>query len=243
MTSKYPSLSSRSRGLVRLLKICLAAVLCAAALPACSSLDLQVQQEVREYKGIYKIAVLPFQIEDGEWGEEFASAVGLHLARIGRFVQVERAALSRILDEQRFAESGLVDNETRKKIGQLTGADLILTGVGKSLKYDRFGRTYTNLVDTATITAIDVQTGRHLFTFRKAPGSAWDWRYRAKYIMGLTLIWDRDDVLVDSSKYDDLAYQFSVRMDESFAKQEKAPAKDGEEAEAEEGGLWSLWPF
>ena len=135
--------------------------------------------------------------------------------------------MSKILDEQRFTESGLVENETRKRIGQLTGADLIITGVGKALKYDRFGRNYTNLVDTSTISAIDVQTGRHLFTFRKAPGSAWDWRYRAKYILGLTLIWDRDDILVDSSKYDDLAYQFSVRMEDAFAREDMAASGPG----------------
>lgn len=203
------------------------AAACFVLISGCSSLDIQVQQEVREYKGVYKIAVLPFQIEDGDWGEEYASAIGLHLARIGRFVQVERSALSKILDEQRFTESGLVDNETRKRIGQLTGADLIITGVGKALKYDRFGRNYTNLVDTSTISAIDVQTGRHLFTFRKAPGSAWDWRYRAKYILGLTLIWDRDDILVDSSKYDDLAYQFSVRMEDAFAREDMAASGPG----------------
>lgn len=64
-----------------------------------------------------------------------------------------------------------------------------------------------NLVDTFSLKAINVETGSLLITVRKEPGKAWDYRYRLKYLCGLTFIWDKEDVLIDSSRYDDISKQ------------------------------------
>lgn len=203
-------------------------LICAAG---CSSVDLQVQESLKyaETGEPLKLAVLPFHIKGADWGDEFAQSVGLHLARTGNFVQVERAALKNILREQEFGESGLVDPRTRSEIGRLTGADLILTGTGQMLNYrDAEGRGHSKLIDTCTITAVDVGSGEHLITVRKSPGRAWDWRYRTKYAASMTLIWDSEDVLVDSSNYDDFAYQIAQRIDSELGHRQAREQRMGE---------------
>ncbi len=215
-----------------------ASIVAALTLAAgCSSVDLQVQESLKysDTGEPLKIAVLPFFIKGADWGDEFSQALGLHLARTGNFIQVERAALKNILREQEFSESGLVDPQTRSEIGRLTGADLILTGTGQMLSYrDAEGRGHSKLIDTCTITAVDVETGEHLITVRKSPGRAWDWRYRTKYAASMSLIWDSEDVLVDSSNYDDFAYQIAQRIDSELGHRQAREQRMGEAEKSEE---------
>ncbi|MBX7059856.1 MAG: CsgG/HfaB family protein [Leptospirales bacterium] len=185
---------------------------------ACSAVEVQVNNIVIESSEPLRVAILPFQIQGADWGREFADSLGLQLARSGRFVQVERGReLQRLLQEQRFNESGLIEDRTRVQIGRLTGARLIITGDGRAMKMrDSDGRMNENLIDTCTVRAIDVQTGEHVITLRKTPGRAWTAAFRAKYFLTLGFGWDLRDISIESAEYDEVARQFSQRIADHF---------------------------
>lgn len=181
----------------------------------CSAIEIQMQQEISLSKKDYRVAILPFHIKGAGWGAEFGDAVGLHIAKKDRFVQVERGpSLNRLLEEQGFSQTGLIDASTRLKIGTLTSANLIIVGRGTALNFnDQNSRVVPNLVDTCTIKAIDVETGAHLITIRKKPGRAWTMPLRLKFLLSLSMIWNLEDVLVDGSNYDALAAEFADRIE------------------------------
>lgn len=79
------------------------------------------------------IAVLPFdsrgaRAQNEELGQSIAELLSVELASQGEFELVERAELDKILTELHLSASGLVDKETRLKLGQLTGAKILITG-------------------------------------------------------------------------------------------------------------------
>lgn len=192
----------------------------------CSAVELQVNAQALSGAAPVRVAILPFQMQGVNWGNEFADAMGLHLARSGRFIQVERGReLQRLLQEQRFNESGLMEERTRVQIGRLTGARLIITGDGRAAKLrDHDGNLNQNLVESCTVRAIDVQTGEHVITLRKIPGRAWTPAFRAKYFLTFSFGWDLRDIMIESTQYDEIARQFADRIEAHFAAVDAAAA-------------------
>lgn len=147
--------------------------------------------------------VLPFEIRGAHWGSEFADAVALELIKTGKFEIVERSALEQVLKEQRITKSGLFDPVTGAKIGRLLGASFIFVGSGKALETDPYtGRNQANLLDTFTLKVVHVESASNYVIVRKKPGIGWDWSFRAMWCLSLGLIWDRSDILRESSQYD-----------------------------------------
>lgn len=77
------------------------------------------------------VAVLPFT---GPGGQEFASEIEGVLASKSiddkqYFTLVDRASIDKIMSEQQFSQSALIDQTTAAKIGKLVGAQGIYTGV------------------------------------------------------------------------------------------------------------------
>ena len=79
------------------------------------------------------IAALPFR--DSSPGGKYApladgkgDLLAAFLAKSDRLVVVERAALDKVLKEQRLSLTGLVDPKTKAKVGRLLGAKYILSG-------------------------------------------------------------------------------------------------------------------
>ena len=79
------------------------------------------------------IAALPFR--DSSPGGKYApladgmgDLLAAFLAKSDRLVVVERAALDKILKEQRLGLTGLVDPKTKAKVGRLLGAKYIRSG-------------------------------------------------------------------------------------------------------------------
>ena len=77
------------------------------------------------------VAVLPFY---GPGGREFTSEFESVLAGIGiddkpYFTLVDRASIDKVLSELKLSQSGLVDESTAAKLGNLIGAQGIYTGV------------------------------------------------------------------------------------------------------------------
>ncbi len=77
------------------------------------------------------IAVLDFEAreEQGrEFGKEAAALIGAKLSGNPGLWTVERAELDRLLQEQALGLSGSVSADTAAKVGQLTGAKVLVTG-------------------------------------------------------------------------------------------------------------------
>jgi curli biogenesis system outer membrane secretion channel CsgG len=70
----------------------------------------------------------PFPDESWKIGEGLTEMLTSELFKTGRFVMVERAALSDIVKEQELGQTGLVRKETAAKVGELLGAQLLIAG-------------------------------------------------------------------------------------------------------------------
>jgi hypothetical protein len=186
----------------------------------CSSIDVAISKKVDVNKKFKKIAVFPFDIAGTHWGGEFSDSITHHFFKTGQIEVVERDALNKIMKEQNLGMTGLIDEGSAVKVGKLLGADVIVIGRGTMLKRKKAGEE-TNLIDTFTLKAINVETGAMLITVRKEPGSAWNWKYRMKFLCSLSLIWDRQDVLFESSKYDQIAQQIVQKILEAIEEIEK----------------------
>ncbi len=187
----------------------------------CSTIDVALSSRVDVQKKMKKIAVFPFDVKGAGWGDEFSDSIIHQFFKSGAVEVVERDAIERILKEQRLSMTGLIDDAQVVKIGRLLGADVIILGRGSSLRHYYKGSDVPNLIDTFSLKAISVEKGELLFTVRKEPGIAWDWRYRSKFCLSGTLIWDKNDVLMESSRYDDISKQIVKKILEAIAEIEK----------------------
>ncbi len=107
----------------------------------------------REQK--HRVAVLPFRELSGQstlLGSYLAEELVTHLVQNGQVDIVERAMLDRVLGELKLDQSGLIDPESAKKVGRLSGADAVLSG------------TITNLATFVAVNCriIDAESGRIL---------------------------------------------------------------------------------
>jgi TolB-like protein len=106
-----------------------------------------------EYKKT-KVAVIDFQLhgagyETADMGKIVAEWLITALVRDGRFEVIERRLLEKILTEQQLGLSGILDESSASKLGQMLGAKVVISGSVMSLQ----GQIEVN----ARI--IDVQTG------------------------------------------------------------------------------------
>lgn len=187
-------------------------VLAGIALGGCSTIDLAFSSRVEVPKKLNKIAVFSFDVKGAGWGDEFADAITHQFFKSGRVDIVEREAIEKIIKEQNLSATGLIEESSAVRIGKMVGADVILIGRGSALRLlDGKGKDVCNLIDTFTLKAISIEKGDLLFTVRKEPGAAWNWKYRAKFCCSGSLIWSHRDILEESSCYDDVSKQV-VRM-------------------------------
>jgi len=80
---------------------------------------------------VLTVAVLDFDAKtagDPELGKQVSEALVAMLAGEGTYQLVDRAALSRALQEQELGASGLVDAATAAKLGHVVGAKILITG-------------------------------------------------------------------------------------------------------------------
>ncbi len=172
----------------------------------CSTIDIAASKNTGLKSKIKKIAIFPFSVDGARWGDEFSDAISHHFFKKANIEIVERSSLEKILKEQSLSMSGMIDQSKALKIGKMIGADLIFLGRGSALKMRKKGdENVSNLIDTFSLKAINVETGVMILTVRKESGRDWDAEYRAKFCLSLTIIWDRRDVLIESSNYDEIA--------------------------------------
>jgi curli biogenesis system outer membrane secretion channel CsgG len=90
-----------------------------------------------KFDGLKKrLAVIKFEnkvktpIPNESWkiGEGLTEMLTSELFKTGRFIMVERAALTDIVKEQELGQTGLVRKETAARVGDLLGAQLLIAG-------------------------------------------------------------------------------------------------------------------
>jgi TolB-like protein len=96
------------------------------------------------------VAVVPFEAK-GE-GKQFADAVTetmiTKLVNLRRFKVIERSAIDKVMKEQKFQTSGIVDDKTAVKLGKVAGADAII--VGSILLTTGTGKFSARVIDVET---------------------------------------------------------------------------------------------
>lgn len=191
----------------------------------CTTIDIAVSKKIDINEKMNKVAVFPFDIKDAEWGDQFSDSITHYLFKSGKVEVAEREAIEKIFKEQGLLMSGAIDQKAAAQIGKLLGVDVIIMGRGSALRVKKEGTATNNLIDTFSLKAVSVETASLLFTVRKEPGRAWDWRYRMKFCCGGMVIWNRDDILIQSSEYDDISRQIVAKILESKAELEKEKAQ------------------
>ncbi|OGW33722.1 MAG: hypothetical protein A2X58_06480 [Nitrospirae bacterium GWC2_56_14] len=104
-----------------------------------------------------KVAVIEFSDIHGritDLGKFVAEELTTRLFLSGRFQVVERQLISKVLREQRLGLTGMLDEKSAKKVGQILGVDMIVTGtitdLGSLLKLN----ARTIAADTGTVHSV-----------------------------------------------------------------------------------------
>lgn len=119
-----------------------------------------VAEEVPQF---LSVAVLDFEASEplsDDYGSQIALLLNTHLSMSGNLILVEREELDKLLSEQELGLSGTVDPGSAARIGQLTGAKVLVTG--------RAFNTGESLVTVARI--MSTETSRVYGEMVTAPG-------------------------------------------------------------------------
>jgi TolB-like protein len=117
------------RSMSRLTRLGMFAVVAIAT--SAGALSGEADDKEKKESKIFPVAIFPFQErgrEVSELGNKATDLLFANLAAEPELYLVERADLKKILDEQELNVSGLVDPATATKVGQLTGAKILITG-------------------------------------------------------------------------------------------------------------------
>lgn len=163
-----------------------------------------------------RIAILPIDVKGREWGTEFSDAIGVHLLKLGKYEIVERAQLSKLINEQTFSNTGFVNTETATKLGQILGVEVLV--YGKATPQNVLGVTNKTLVETASLNFVELSSGNILVKLRKEKGVDWTFKSYLKYLLFFTFVWDKKDLLVETSEYDYVAKQFANEFNREITK-------------------------
>ncbi|MCT8335096.1 CsgG/HfaB family protein [Leptospira sp. 85282-16] len=190
-------------------------ILLTFSLVNCRTMDAAIQypDTGKTDLGITKVAVLLFDIEDAKWGDEFTDAVSLQIAKLLPIKVIEREQLSKVVNEQSFSKTGIIDTQTAVRLGKVLGVDALIFGRGSALKkYDEKGKLIPNLVDTVSLKIVHIESGHVIVNARKKPGADWTFGRVLQYSLGLGLIWSREDILLITSEYDFVAESLVERI-------------------------------
>lgn len=94
-------------------------------------LVLALSPQIATAAEFISVAVLDFEVKDESvkgLGEKAATLIAAHLSVQPELIMVERAELEKLLSEQELGLSGTVSADTAAKVGNLTGAKVLVTG-------------------------------------------------------------------------------------------------------------------
>jgi hypothetical protein len=163
----------------------------------CSTIEIAITEKRELVQQMKNIAIIPFDFKGKpELGKEFSNSFAILSIKNDRIQIIERneEELSKVMGEFKVSRSGLIDEATAATAGKILGVDVILIGFGETIEIDS-----KSIVHKFRIKAINVQTGTLIIGVIKEPGIEWTPSLLAKYILGLGLIWDKKDMLIESS--------------------------------------------
>lgn len=167
---------------------------------------MQFSDQTKKEMGFSKVAVLRFEIDNCRWGDEFTDSVGLYVAKYLPVRVIEREQLSKVVGEQSFSRTGVIDEETAVKLGKVLGVDAIIFGRGTALQIKNEAKQNVgNLLDTVSIKVVHIESGHVLVNARKKPGTDWSPWKTTKYLLGFGLIWSKEDIMIETNQYDYVA--------------------------------------
>lgn len=123
--------------------------------------DQLLQAWMQDQRGIDKVSVGMFKVEDGE---TFQKGVKTSI-----FSFVERTEMERILKEQQLGMSGVIDDSQAATVGKILGIDAIVSGStnwNSSMDYNS-SRRVNKVKATLSMKFISVTTGQVLAIFSK----------------------------------------------------------------------------
>jgi hypothetical protein len=185
----------------------------------CSTIDVAVPNDKKLVGGIKNAAIRPLEVKTHpKMGEDFADSLGHHFVKSNRIHIVSRSKseLDTILGEQKAARTAIYDEESAPVMGKLKGVDVIFIGNGETIDVDS-----NPILNRFRIKVIDVNTGVSVLSVNKEPGIEWTPFLVLKYVVGLGLVWDKKDMLVESSNVNHLSEQTVKSILNSLEKVEK----------------------
>lgn len=118
-------------GIKQLIKILCAATFLAAIAPPAGAAEDEQPQKADEPKRVPPVAIFAFD-ERGKavegYGKKITDILFAELVTNPRLYLVDRADLAKVLDEAELNLSGMVTADKATRVGQLTGAKILLTG-------------------------------------------------------------------------------------------------------------------
>jgi curli biogenesis system outer membrane secretion channel CsgG len=100
-------------------------------------------------------------------GQAASDILITELVKSGKFIVVERDKINKIMEEQKFQQSGIVDTQTAVKLGQILGLEAIVVGAVTEFGVKKEGSDYLLAQSkqqvaevSVDIRVIDVQTGQ-----------------------------------------------------------------------------------
>lgn len=121
---------------------------------------MTVEPGLKEIQGIQRLAVLDLTYEpQPDTGRNIANMIVAELDQTGTFVVMERSAVARVLQEQKFSTTSMVDAATASSIGKLLGVDGVVVGEVVTFTSGRkaIGKEASVRVN---IRLVDVESGR-----------------------------------------------------------------------------------
>lgn len=193
-------------------------------LNVCSSMDVAVTGNKQLLKSMKKIAVMNFEMNDNDpKAQEFSDIIAHQFLKQTSLNVIERDKLviSKVIGEQSLSRTGIIDESTAAKMGKILGVDAIVIGKGDPLVVDKKGIDYC--LNTFNIKVISVETGNIFINVIKEPGIEWTPWIRTKYMLGLGLIWDKNDMLLETCRVSFLAERAVKEMQSEMEKLNQKP--------------------
>ena len=186
----------------------------------CSSIDIAVDVEPARSKELGKLAVLDFEIKDSKSKHsEFSDLLAHQLIKETSFKIIERdkETISKILAEQSLSTTGIIEESSAVAIGKILGVESIM--IGKIEFINDFRIPDKNCVNTFNAKFISVKTAHIFMNINKEPGIEWSLPISLKYILGLGLIWDKRDLLLETCKTSFLSKRAAQLVKDELIKQ------------------------
>lgn len=134
---------------------------------------------------VWRIAVLS-PTADIPGAEDVAEYAALQLMKVPTFVVVDRSEVSRILQEQQFSYSGVVDQATAARLGKLLGASAVMTIRIGNVRHDDFFSDSPDQRDAEVfVRIISVETAEVLYW---AQGQASSFEGAADALRGAVIV-------------------------------------------------------